>query len=266
MPPMAEHAAREGRTDAAPRAAGLGLGLALQYGLLLLGALLASHLIAMLLMQRMGALLHPISRGQVMATLAAAHTLVRADADAAARQGLPALQQALAPEHGATRLWLDARPDVPAFTMQPEEVRLAVELAQRLALPAGSAIWMQVERVSGQHARAPVFSLASWEPLRLRASIGLADGRWLNASLGLYGRYDWSSILRYTVPASILPVLLVALLFSRRLVRPLRRLIDATGRLRHGSRLPALPLEGPREARELTGQFNAMQERIANHQ
>lgn len=242
------------------------MGLAWQYGWLLLAALLTSHLIAMLLLQRTGALIHPISREQAIAALTTAHALTtHTHAGMAHNAPLPALQAS-----PSTQVWLGASPSVAPFAMQPEELRLAADLRSRLNLPASTMVWMQLERTSGEHARTSLLSLAAWEPLRLRSSLSLpAQGsdppRWLNADLGLQGRYDWSSTLLYTLPASIVPVLAAALWLAWRLVRPMRELIRATARVEYGREQPALPLHGPQEARELTRQFNAMQTRIALH-
>jgi signal transduction histidine kinase len=64
-----------------------------------------------------------------------------------------------------------------------------------------------------------------------------------------------------TIPFVIGVVLLtatpLALVLSRSVTRPLRRVADATAAIPAG-RLHPLPLEGPAEVRELTGTFNAM--------
>lgn len=64
-----------------------------------------------------------------------------------------------------------------------------------------------------------------------------------------------------TIPMVILIVFLVAgplaLVLSRSVTRPLRRLADATASIPDGG-VAELPLEGPREVRELTGTFNTM--------
>lgn len=64
-----------------------------------------------------------------------------------------------------------------------------------------------------------------------------------------------------TFPIVLLVILLVgtpmALALSRSVTRPLRRLAGATADIPAG-RATALPLEGPKEVRELTGTFNAM--------
>lgn len=64
-----------------------------------------------------------------------------------------------------------------------------------------------------------------------------------------------------TIPMVILVVLLVAapltIALSRSVTRPLRRLAEATAGIPAGG-VAALPLEGPREVRELTSTFNTM--------
>ncbi len=249
---------------AGPRTPRPGIGLAWQFGGLLLAAIVASHLLVMAFLQRSGEIVHPISREQAVATLAAAYLLSDGMPDAVASATLAALSQG-EPAAGGTRLWLAAVPEVSAFAMQPEEQAFARTLRQRLGLPDDVDLWVQLERTSGESARASPLSLAAWEPLRLRASVALPQGGWLNAERGLQGRYDWSRILALILPASILPVLGVGLWLAWRLVRPLRTLIQAAGRVRYGAELPALPIHGPREARALTAQFNALQQRIAQH-
>ncbi|HEY4228364.1 MAG TPA: HAMP domain-containing sensor histidine kinase [Candidatus Limnocylindrales bacterium] len=64
-----------------------------------------------------------------------------------------------------------------------------------------------------------------------------------------------------TIPIVVIVILLIAtplaLVMSRSVTRPLRRLADAATDIPAG-RAVALPLAGPKEVRELTGTFNAM--------
>ena len=64
-----------------------------------------------------------------------------------------------------------------------------------------------------------------------------------------------------TIPIVVLLILLIAtplaLAVSRSVTGPLRRIADATADIPAG-RATSIPLEGPREVRELTGTFNAM--------
>lgn len=69
-----------------------------------------------------------------------------------------------------------------------------------------------------------------------------------------------------TIPLVVLVVLLVAtpmaLGLARSVTRPLQRLADATARIPAGA-AAEVPVEGPREVRELTGTFNVMASELA---
>lgn len=229
-----------------------------QLTLLLILALLASHAIAVLLLQRTGTLLHPLSRVQVLERLGSAYhaaTGLRKDDG----------ERMLARMNGAeTRFWISTDADVPAFEMHPEELRLTSALATELKVPA-SAIHMQLERIGGGPAREDVLSPAGWEPLRLRSSITLPSGLYLNALQQPSGAYEWSRLLAYALPMSIVPILSILLFFVARVVSPFRTLAAATERISRGERLSAPMLAGPREAQELSQAFNLMQERLARH-
>ena len=229
-----------------------------QLAVLLIIALLASHAIAVLLLQRTGALVHPLSRAQVLERLSTAyHGATQLSPGDTARL--------LAAMGGAeARFWLASDADVQPFPMHAEEQRLTDQLAGELRLPA-SAIHMQLERVGGGPAREDVLSPAGWEPLRLRSSIRLPDGQYLNALQHPSGAYEWSRLLAYALPVSIVPILLILLFFMGRVVRPFGTLAAATERISRGERIAPLPLAGPREAQELSQAFNRMQERVARH-
>lgn len=229
-----------------------------QLALLLILALLASHAIAVLLLQRTGALVHPLSRTQVLERLGTAYhaatTLEQGDG-----------QRMLAAMSGAeARYWIAADADVPSFDMHPEELRLTHELAAELKLPT-SVIHMQLERIGGGPAREDVLSPAGWEPLRLRSSIELPSGLYLNALQHPSGAYEWSRLLAYALPVSIVPILMILLVFLSRVVRPFRTLAAATEHISRGERIAPLAMAGPREAQELSQAFNLMQERLARH-
>lgn len=244
-----------------------------QFSAVLLAALLSTHLIVMALLQSRSDVIHPISREQVISTLSAAYALAAYGNDQAASvdalnawtmQAGSELDHSHEGEH-APHLWMAAQPSVKVDPMQPLEQEMAQAMRQRFGLQGAGAARMQLERVSGENAKSSLFSTAAWQPLRLRASLALPDGQWLNANIGVQGRYEWARVLTYIIPASVVPVLLVAMLFASRLVRPLRRLIEATGKVRYGAVTQLLPVQGPREARELTAQFNAMQQRLDSH-
>lgn len=227
--------------------------------LLLCVALLASHLIGILLLHRHGSLLHPLSRNASLERLAtafnAAHDLPRPQAERL-------LGQMGNPE---TRFWVATTAEVSPFSARPEEQRLARDLRQRLQLPTEHPITLQLERVNGADARAYPFSPGGWAALRLRSSLALGDGLYLNAVQHPSGAYQWGTVLAYSLPMTTLPVLLVMMLCLGRVVRPIKTLAKATERVSRGEWIAPLPLSGPQEARELTCAFNTMQANLARH-
>lgn len=232
--------------------------LAHQLALLLVLALAASHAIAILFLQRSGALVHPLSRTLVLERLSTAyHAVDGLGGDQAQR-----LLQAM----GSTesRFWVDPTAEVAPFAMHDEEQRLAADLAERLAVPRAN-ITLQLERIGGGPARNGILSTAGWEPLRLRSSIVLPSGLRLNALQHPAGAYEWGHLLAYALPVSTVPILLILLFFMGRVVRPFRTLATAAEHISRGEWVAAQPLSGPREAHELSAAFNLMQERLARH-
>lgn len=233
--------------------------MARQLGVLLLLALLASNLIAVLLLQRTGSLVHPLSRTLVVERLAIAYQAARDLPHADARRLLDSMATA------DTRFWIAPGAEVQPFAMHTEEQRLAAAVRTRLGLGDRLVVALQLERSNGGPAREHLFKRAGWEALRLRSSIGLPNGSQLNAEQAPAGAYEWGRLLAYSVPVSTIPVLLIVIFFMRRVVAPVKRLALATERVSRGEWIAPLPLSGPREAQELTVAFNVMQERIARH-
>ena len=233
--------------------------LARQLSLLLLLALLASNAIAMLFLQRTGSLIHPLSRSFSLERLSIAHhTALDLPRDETAHL-LAAMST------GDTRFWMAPKPDVAPFELRPEEQRLANELRSQLQLANAGDIGMQLERISGANARTHVFSPAGWAPLRLRTSLRLPDGTYLNAVQYPAGAYEWGRVLAYSLPVTTLPVLLIVMFFIARVVRPVKTLAQATERVSRGEWIAPLPETGPQEARDLTAAFNTMQANLARH-
>ncbi|KOC90876.1 ATP-binding protein [Winslowiella iniecta] len=230
-----------------------------QLALLLIVALMISNMIAMVVVQFTGSLLHPVSRSFSLERLAIAYQAANRLLPADARLLLKTMN------HGDARFWLSDRPEVAPFGMLPEERRLREDLISRLSAVRGDNIVMQLESADGGFARWHLFSAARKDPLRLRTSILLPDGRYLNAVQPTLQAYQWSSLLSYSLPVTSVPVLLIVLFFIRRVTQPVKTLATATEKLSRGEWVAALPLSGPYEARELTQAFNVMQERIARH-
>ncbi len=230
-----------------------------QLGVLLLLALLASNAIAMLFLQRTGALIHPLSRTLTLERLVTAYHVAHELSAADASRVLATM------ETEDARFWIAEQPDVSPFDMHKEERRLARDLRSRLALTAEMPVSIQLERTTGGPAREQVFFRAGWAPLRLRTSLILPDGQSLNSLQHPAGAYEWSRLLAYTLPVTTIPVLLIVIFFMRRVVQPVKTLAEATERVSRGEWIAPLPLSGPQEARDLTTAFNVMQERIARH-
>lgn len=233
--------------------------LARQLSLLLLLALLASNAIAMLFLQRTGSLIHPLSRSFALERLNTAHHTA-VDLPPAETEHLLAAMSA-----DDARFWIASTPEVAPFELRPEEQRLANELRSQLQLDSAATIGMQLERISGADARTHVFSPAGWAPLRLRSSIALSGGLYLNAVQFPAGAYEWGRVLAYSLPVTTLPVLLIVMFFIARVVRPIKTLARATQRVSRGEWIAPLPERGPQEARDLTAAFNTMQANLARH-
>ncbi len=233
--------------------------LARQLSLLLLLALLASNAIAMLFLQRTGSLIHPLSRSFALERLNTAHHTA-VDLPLAETEHLLAAMSA-----DDARFWIASTPEVAPFELRPEEQRLANELRNQLQLDSAATIGMQLERISGADARTHVFSPAGWAPLRLRSSVALPGGLYLNAMQFPAGAYEWGRVLAYSLPVTTLPVLLIVMFFIARVVRPIKTLARATQRVSRGEWIAPLPERGPQEARDLTAAFNTMQANPARH-
>jgi len=230
-----------------------------QLGLLLVLALLVSNIIAVLFLQRTGALIHPLSRTLAIERLVSAYHATHGLDERQASARLAAIS------NGDTRLWISHQADVEPFDMRSEEQRLAREVRERLGLPGSAQVAMQLERVSGAPAREALWLSAGWAPLRLRSSVEINENEYLNAVQHPSGAYEWGQLLAYSLPVTSLPLFLIALFFMRRVVQPVKTLALATERVSRGEWIAPLPLRGPQEARDLTRAFNIMQERIARH-
>lgn len=225
--------------------------------LLFCAALLLAHAAAALVLHQTGALVHPLSYGQALERLAVARTAVERLPTAQAQALLRVLAESPA------QVWVAATPEVAPFPMLAEERRLTRDLARRLG-QAEEGLVMQLEGLAGDAARASPLTSAGWAPLRLRSSVRLPDGRWLNAVQYPARSDGWLTALGWSLLLGALPVLLAWLLIGQ-LVRPLQRLTRAAEGLSRGERSRLEVRQGPREARELAAAFELMQERLLRH-
>lgn len=134
--------------------------------------------------------------------------------------------------------------------------RVARRIAERLREATGREARVEVvDRRRGRHGR----------PTVVLASLPLASGDWLNVRQDLSRRGPdgppWSVLLPLAL--SLVFVLGVALVFVRRIVKPVRALAEAAERAGRGDRLARVRAGGAGEVRRAAEAFNAMQERIA---
>lgn len=100
--------------------------------------------------------------------------------------------------------------------------------------------------------------------IEMNLSIAVQGGWWLNVGTR-YERppiqWPFYSMVTFTLSAAAILIAVFWFLVTR-LIRPLRRLVDAADRLGRGEDVADLPMTGPTEVRDLTQTFNRMQDRL----
>jgi len=237
--------------------------LAAQLTALLFLAVALAHLIAVLMVSqwRTPDEIHPLSAsaivGRVTAAYGAAQALPGQAAEVVAAMGQP-----------DARLYIDRDPLPAHRPATAQEQLLAQRLAERLQLPT-EAVWVQLRppqkldnagRLAGD---AAVLEDQLFDRSRLDIALALPDGRWLHSVQWpemMHGH--WNRILTFSIPVGLLPISLIAFLFGRRIMRPLRALTLAARRVSRGEHVPPLRPEGPSDVRELAEAFNDMQQQL----
>jgi len=209
---------------------------------LLLVGLVAAHAIGLMLVLGNGERIHVISREQM-----AEHAAI------AWRLGLLPTPQARAALLQASldsrRYTLDPQPHIDAQHQRGRDQDiLRQRLQDLLALPADALRVSLYESPEG--------------PATLRMALRTPDGHWVNTVQFPVITQGWQRPLRFSVPVSTLPVLVIVALFLRRILRPIKALAQAAERVSRGEQIDALPVTGPQEARDVTSAFNLMQQRL----
>jgi len=235
--------------------------LATQLLVLLLMALVCAHLLAAVVMAwGEGVRVHPLSVRTITTQVMAAYQLARTNADTA----LEILNVA---ESRFTRL---ARaPDV-ALAPQHQEPTLIASMRQSLDLPAGVPVHAALRSLPSEAVDIPtnappwlVQALAADRVWALDVALPLPDGQWLHSQHWPTMMHPhWDRVLRFSFIMSLLACMLIAVLFGRSIMRPLKALAHAARHISRGETMPSLPLQGPRGVREITQAFNDMQERL----
>lgn len=226
-----------------------------QLGWLMAMAIVLANLLAVGGIQLMGNLLSPAMRNLAVERIQLAYMASQMT------QGKPLHLQR---EDGAT-FWIANRAEVTPFAMRREERRLRDAILKQYSFAAGAQVTFQLERSDGGRARWHIFSPVRHQPLRLRSTIALPDGTFLNGIQPLWPAFAWAQLLTLSLIALTVPMLMLSLYFTHRVVRPIKRLSLATDAISRGEWNLNLPLVGPRESRDLTRNFNLMQQRLARH-
>ncbi|WP_231602355.1 ATP-binding protein [Herbaspirillum chlorophenolicum] len=210
-------------------------------GLLLLG-LVAAHAIGLSVVLTNGETIHSISRDQMVEHAAMAWRLGTLP-QAQARQALEAIRD------GNADYMLGKTADIDEGSQQGyDQDAIAEKLQASLGLEAHD-VRVSLVRHSARHGD-------------LRIAMRTPDGQWLNTLQHPVMSQAWMRPLRFSVPVSTLPVLVIVFLFVRRILRPIKALAHAAERVSRGEQVGPLPVSGPSEAREVTSAFNLMQERL----
>lgn len=226
-----------------------------QLGLLMISAIVMANLVAVGGLQLIGNLLSPATRNLAVERIELAYL---------ASQLTPGSPLHILREDGAT-FWIDDRAEVAPFPMQREERRLRDAMLRLKGVTPEMQVTFQLERSDGGRARWHLFSAANRDPLRLRSTLSLPDGTYLNGIQPLDPAYAWIKLLSLSLMIMTVPLILLSLYFTHRVVRPIQRLAAATDALSRGDWTGSLPLVGPRESQDLTASFNLMQQRLARH-
>lgn len=100
--------------------------------------------------------------------------------------------------------------------------------------------------------------------IEMNLSIAVDGSRWLNVGTRFERppiQWPFYSMLTFALSAAAILIAVFWFVMTR-LLRPLRRLVDAADRLGRGEDAGELPVGGPTEVRDLTVTFNNMQDRL----
>lgn len=220
---------------------------------LLLG-LLTAHVLAIVVLRFNAEILNPVARDRVVERLAITSRMVQL---ADARDVPEVLETMSSP---SARFWIDAAPP-PQGPRSEEEQRVLVAMAAKLPHVAPDGLRAALQPPPGGWLGAYDVELG-WSFLTLETAVRLADGRWLHARQQPLAGYQWWRLLRFSLPTSTLPVLVIVLIFVYRTLRPIKALAEAAERVSRGERIDPLPVTGPSEAREVSAAFNLMQSKL----
>lgn len=242
---------------------------------LLLLALIVAHLVAVLLLtwlRQDSDVVHPLSAHTIETRVAAAYRALESSPESAQR-----LVQSISLPDSQFRI--RPRPFDDGQPVSEQEAKLTARLQERLGLEAGANaadppvrihLRMRSPLAASQAGDVDQDILALLSPAfeedgnwMLHVDVRLPDGQWLSSwHLPTMLLSHWSRVLSFSIPVGMLPIIVIAVLFGRRIMQPLRMLTDAAQRISRGERSAHLPLSGPEGVREIIEAFNEMQDRL----
>jgi len=229
-------------------------------------AMLAAHVIAVLVLSWRLAdneTIHPLYVRSIETRIQSAYRAVSRSADA------DKLLEDISLPDSTFRLATAPRPDTPPTPAPSDQERaLAQRLRTLLKLPADGSVKVHLRQVESAPRAA---DNRNWLEREFRAThawaldvdLKLADGQWLESRhWPTMLPAHWSRVLTFSLLVGMLPTALIALLFGRRIMRPLRLLTEASRRVSRGEQVVLPRPDGLSGVREITQAFNDMQENL----
>jgi len=225
-------------------------------------AMLAAHLIAILALSWWRAdnpSIHPLYMQGLETRVASAYQAASQAADA--EQLLAALSTPNA------TLGLAPAAEIDRAQMSGLEQDLARRVEARLAGPPRAEARVRLEpqaALAGDDPRNWLERrLSPPQTWRLDVEVAMPDGRWLRSSQRpTLVPAHWDRVLTFSLLVGLLPAGLIALLFGRRIMRPLAELKNASERVSRGEQVLLPQPDTPAEIREIARAFNDMQAKL----
>ncbi len=226
-------------------------------------AMLVTHLIAVLFLSWWrvdNTTIHPMSARAIETRVIAAYRAVTRSSDAE-----HLVEDISLPD---SRFWLVPARTREAFAMGDQEREFARSLREKLNVRADTVInvWLSQTQSNYSDNREwweRFFKGAGTHSWALDVEISLPDGQWLESrNLVSIVPSHWGRVLSFSLLVGMIPATLIAMLFGRRIMRPLRVLKDASRRVSRGEQVTLPQPAGPQGVREITKAFNDMQESL----
>lgn len=155
--------------------------------------------------------------------------------------------------------------------MDEQEASLAQRLRDRLSLGPDTRVQVNLAQYDLDAPQARVMNrsadfMTQAQVWVMDVALGLPDGTVLHSRhLPAMMSNKLAGIWRFSIPLGLLPLLIIAVFFGRRMVSQLQVLTDAARRIRRGERIGKVPAEGPDDIREVIEAFNDMQEHVMRY-